>query len=253
MSTSSEYGDPGTRARILGATWDLVAEQGVRVKLADVAARASVSRQAIYLHFGDRAGLLVALVNHMDESLDLGESLAAVHSAPDGATLIEALMQLNTTFWTQVQPVAQVLEASQHEDEALGAAWRDRMRFRQATFRSMIETLADRGELAEDWSVDDAAATLYAVAHFDTWRELVVELGWSDDHYVQSMTRLLRPLCSNRDPTPPSNPDDRQSWAAIAAPMIPALFPNCATRTGVSTVSRLANLSNFLLAPPPMM
>ena len=23
------------------------------------------------------------------------------------------------------------------------------------------------------------------------WRELVVELGWSDDRYVESMTRLL--------------------------------------------------------------
>jgi hypothetical protein len=66
------------------------------------------------------------------------------------------------------------------------------MRFRQATFRSMIETLAQRGELAQGWSIDDSAATLYAVAHFDTWRELVVELDWSDDLYVGSMTRLLR-------------------------------------------------------------
>lgn len=192
MSTPAGYGDPDTRTRILEAAWALVAEQGSRIKLADVAARASVSRQALYLHFGDRAGLLVALVNHMDESLDLGESLAQVQAAPDGATLLEAAMRLNTTFWAQVLPVAQVLEASQHDDPALGAAWRDRMRFRQATFRGMIEALADRGELAEVWTIDDAAATLYAIAHFDTWRELVTELGWSDDRYVESMTRLLQ-------------------------------------------------------------
>lgn len=192
MSTPAGYGDPDTRTRILEAAWALVAEQGSRIKLTDVAARASVSRQALYLHFGDRAGLLVALVNHMDESLDLGESLALVQAAPDGATLLEAAMRLNTTFWAQVLPVAQVLEASQHDDPALGAAWRDRMRFRQATFRGMIEALADRGELAEVWTIDDAAATLYAIAHFDTWRELVTELGWSDDRYVESMTRLLQ-------------------------------------------------------------
>ena len=191
MSTNAPYGDPDTRTRILRATWELVAEQGARVTLADVAARATVSRQAIYLHFGDRTGLLVALVNHMDESLDLGDSIAAVHEAPDGKTLLEAVMRLNTAFWTQVLPIAQVLEASQHQDEALGAAWRDRMKFRQSTFRGMIETLEDRGELDDDWTVDDAAATLYAIAHFDTWRELVIELGWSDDRYVQSMTRVL--------------------------------------------------------------
>jgi AcrR family transcriptional regulator len=191
MSTNSSYGDPETRHRILGAAWDLVAEHGERLTLADVAARASVSRQAVYLHFGDRTGLLVALVQHMDETLDLGASVADVHTARDGSALLRAAMRLNTTFWTQVAPVAQVLEAAQHDDEALGTAWRDRMRFRQSTFQAMIETLDERDELADDWSVDDAAATLYAVAHFDTWRELVVELGWSDDRYVESMTRLL--------------------------------------------------------------
>ncbi|MCB0952277.1 MAG: helix-turn-helix transcriptional regulator, partial [Microthrixaceae bacterium] len=84
MSTTVGYGDPETRNRILEAAWSLLAEHGAQIKLADVAARASVSRQALYLHFGDRAGLLVALVNHMDESLDLGESLVEVYSAPDG-------------------------------------------------------------------------------------------------------------------------------------------------------------------------
>lgn len=192
MSTVSSYGDPSTRTRILDATWELVTEQGAGLKLSEVAARASVSRQAIYLHFGDRSGLLVALVQHMDNTLDLGESLAAVHAAPDGRSLLEAAMALNNTFWAQVLPVAQVLEAAQHNDDALGAAWRDRMRFRQTTFRAMVEALAARGELDEDWNVDDAASTLYAVAHFDTWRELVIELGWSDDHYVNVTTRLLR-------------------------------------------------------------
>jgi AcrR family transcriptional regulator len=191
MSTRDSYGDPETRNRILDAALDLMTEQGVRLTLGDVAARASVSRQAVYLHFGDRVGLLVALVQHMDETLDLGESLVGVHAAPDGTSLLEAVMRLNTTFWAQVLPVAQVLEAAQHDDDALGTAWRDRMRFRQSTFRAMIEALAERHELAEEWTVDDAAATLYAVAHFDTWRELVIELGWSHDRYVESMTRLL--------------------------------------------------------------
>lgn len=192
MSTPVVYGDPDTRTRILDATWSLVAEIGSRVKLADVAERASVSRQAIYLHFGDRSRLLVELVNYMDASLNLDDRLADVRAAPNGAALLEAAMRLNTTFFSQVFPIAQVLEAAQHDDEALGAAWRDRMRYRQATFRAMIETIVDRGELADDWSVDDAASMLYAVAHFDTWRELVIELKWSDDHYVQAMSRLLQ-------------------------------------------------------------
>jgi AcrR family transcriptional regulator len=176
---------------LLDAAWQLLVERGAQFKLADVAANASVSRQAVYLHFGDRTGLLVALVQHVDETLDLGPAIAKVHAAKDGASLLEAAMRLNTRFWKQVLPIAQVLEAAQHDDEALHAAWRDRMRFRQATFRAMVETLAERRELAEDWSVAEAAATLYAIAHFDTWRELVIELRWSDARYVKTMTRTL--------------------------------------------------------------
>lgn len=187
----STYGDPTTRSRILDATSELLTEQGTQMKLSDVAYRAAVSRQAVYLHFGDRSGLLVALVEHMDETLDLGEALAEVHAASDGRSLLEAAMRLNTSFWRQVLPVAQVLEAAQHEDEALGAAWRNRMRFRHNSFKGFIERLAELGELDSSWNIDTAATTLYAVAHFDTWRELVIEFEWTDDAYAESMTRLL--------------------------------------------------------------
>lgn len=191
MSSAGTYGDPATRERILDATWELTAEKGARLTLADAASRASVSRQAVYLHFGDRAGLLVALVQHIDDRLDLRDSLVRVHAAVDGASLLEEAMRLNTTFWSQVLPIAQVLEAAQHDDEALGAAWRDRMQYRQQTFRAMAEALAERDELDHTWTVDEAAATLYAVGHFDTWRELVLELDWTHDQYVEAMTRLL--------------------------------------------------------------
>ncbi len=193
MSTDAgSYGDPETRSRILAVTWDLVADQGSSLKLSEVAERAGVSRQAVYLHFGDRNNLLLALVNHMDETLDLGASLAHVQAAPTGAELLERAMQLNTDFWTAVCPVAQVLEAAQHDDEALGAAWRDRMGLRQAAFSMMIQRIADLQELAAEWSIEEASALLYAVAHFDTWRELTHQLRWTDDHYVEAMTLLLR-------------------------------------------------------------
>ncbi len=193
MSTSSgSYGDPETRTRILTATWELIADRGSSLKLSEVAEHAAVSRQAVYLHFGDRNGLLLALVQHMDDTLALGESLAKVFAAPTGAQLLERAMRVNTDFWTGVLPVAQVLEAAQYDDDALGAAWRDRMQLRQTVFTLMIQQIADRGELADHWTIDDAAAVLYAVAHFDTWRELTRHLQWTDDRYVDNLTQLLR-------------------------------------------------------------
>jgi AcrR family transcriptional regulator len=193
MSTKAgSYGDPETRTRILTVAWELVADHGSSLKLNQVAERAGVSRQAVYLHFGDRTGLLLALVHHMDEALELGESLARVQAAPTGAEVLERTMRLNTDFWTAVEPVAQVLEAAQLDDEGLGAAWRDRMELRRMAFGTMVQRIADLNELSADWTVEEASALLYAVAHFNTWRELTHRLHWTDDHYVESMTRLLR-------------------------------------------------------------
>lgn len=186
----SPYGDPETRRRILHVTRALLVARGPGLRLQEVAERAGVSRQALYLHFGDRQGLILALVRHMDETLELGDHLAHVYAAKDGRQLLERAMRLNTEFWAQVAPVAAVLSASQ-DDDALRAAWRDRMAVRRGTFRQMVERLYEMGELASSWDVDDASDLLYGVTHFDSWRELTGELGWSDDHYVDAMSGLL--------------------------------------------------------------
>lgn len=186
-----DYGSSQTREHILKASWDLIANHESSLKLTEVATKAAVSRQAIYLHFGDRAGLVLALVQHMDETLDLGSKLAHVRAAPDGAELLGRAMRLNTQFWSAVFPVARILEAAQNDDAALSSAWHDRMTFRQKTFLAMIKQIADGGELSPDWDIEEAAGVLYATAHFDTWRELTHHLGWTEDRYVVAMTRLL--------------------------------------------------------------
>lgn len=196
-SDGRDYGDPQTRRRILEVTQELLVEQGSALKLQDVAEQAGVSRQALYLHFGDRQGLILALVRHMDESLALDDRLDDVYSAKEGRELLERAMRLNTEFWGKVAPVAGVLVGGR-EDDALGRAWQDRMAFRRTAFRRMADRLDDLGGLASPWDVDDAADLLYALTHFDSWRQLTGELGWSDDHYVEAMTRLLaRTLLGN--------------------------------------------------------
>lgn len=190
-SKKADYGSSQTREHILQVSWDLIANHDSNLKLTDVATRSGVSRQAIYLHFGDRTGLLLALVRHMDETLDLGSKLAHVRAAPDGAELIKRAMSLNTRFWSEVFPVARILEAAQNDDAALRSAWRDRMKFRQQGFLAMIEKIAELGELSPDWDIEDAAAVLYATTHFDTWRELTHQLSWTEERYVATMTRLL--------------------------------------------------------------
>ncbi|MDQ2675736.1 MAG: TetR/AcrR family transcriptional regulator [Actinomycetota bacterium] len=188
---SGEYGDPQTRERLLRVTQEVLVERGRGLRLAEVAERAGVSRQALYLHFGDRRGLILALVRRLDEELALADRLEHVQAAKDGAEMLTRTLRLNTEFWAQVAPIAAILSRSKGEDEALHAAWRDRMSYRRAAFGRIAKSLEERGELHPEWSVEETAELLFAITHFDSWLESSQELGWSDDHYVGTMSRLL--------------------------------------------------------------
>ena len=202
MSSQQSYGDPDTRKRILQTTRTLIAERGSKLKLSEVADRAGVSRQAVYLHFGDRTGLLLALVQYMDETLELSDSLARIFEAESGAEVIARTMALHSSFNAAIDPVAMMLEAAQYDDTALGAAWRDRMRFRHAVHRKIVQRIADLGELAGAWNPDTAADLFYAISLPGPWRELTREFGWDEGRYVGAMTMLLERALLARDAAP---------------------------------------------------
>ena len=186
------YGDPETRQRILQATWELIEERGSGVRLVDAAERAGVSRQTVYLHFGDRAGLLLALVQYMPESLGFQQLLAHVFDAPTGAEALERAVELHSSYHSKIDSVAQVLEAAQYQDEDLGAAWRNRMDASRAAHRAIIERIADEGHLADGWTVETAGDLFYTVTMNGPWRELTRGLGWTSKQYAENITRLLR-------------------------------------------------------------
>lgn len=191
MSTD-QYGSEETRQRILDVSQSLIAELGTEFNLATVAKRAGVSRQAVYLHFGDRTKLLVALVRQMDDDLDLETALNEVFAAETGQEMLLRLMRVHSWFTKAIDPVALVLEASQDHDPALGESWRDRMTFRRGVHHSVITRIAEMGELADGWTVAGAADLVHAVTLPGPWRELTNKFDWADDQYVEEMARLLQ-------------------------------------------------------------
>jgi AcrR family transcriptional regulator len=192
MSTSgSDYGDPNTRRLILAAAWDLIEEGDIAVRLADVGARAGVSRRTIYLHFGDRAGLLAALVDHMDESIDARSVADPIWSAPSTSERLAAVVAFYSYVNPRVDSVARVLE-SRPEDVAARAAWRSRMEMRRRFHRDVLMMISDQGDLAPGWTVDTAADLLHALMLPAVWRELVDEIDWSIDDCRAHLTTVLQ-------------------------------------------------------------
>ena len=175
-----------TRSRILEAAWELVGERGttVGVTVAEIAAAAGVSRQLVYFHFENRAGLLAAMARHHDYESGFAGRVAAIRELPPTEAL-EGLLRAWCRYIPEILPVARALEAAEITGEEGGAAWRDRMDNLRGVFRAAVGRIEESGRLADGWTTETAADWVWARSHLESWQHLVVERGWSTKDYEE--------------------------------------------------------------------
>lgn len=182
-----------TRERILETTWRLMeARQGQSVRIEDIAKATGVSRQTIYLHFGSRAELLLATVRYVDEKLRFNERIQEVCAATDGVFGIDEFVTVWANYIPEIHGLAKALLAAKDTDEAAAAAWSDRMNALYGGCVMVLGQLERQGLLASDWAVEEAAALFWASLSVQTWEELTVTRGWSQDQYIDRVQRALK-------------------------------------------------------------
>jgi AcrR family transcriptional regulator len=175
----------GTKERILDAAWALVREHGPHaVTIADIAAAAGVSRQLVYFHFANRAGLLVAMARHYDSRSGFRARALATRQLPP-AEALPALVRAWHDYLPEILPIAQALEAAAITGEDGADAWRDRMGELREAFRYAVERVQADGALAPGWSADAAADWVWARCQPSDWRHLVGERGWDPREYAR--------------------------------------------------------------------
>lgn len=191
-SKAAPYGNPETRERILDVALRLAAEKGPAMRLVDVARGADVSHQALYLHFGGRDGLLLALMPHMVERFDLKRMYAEVTASPDGRAAMHAMVRFLASLNARLDSIGWVLEEAQHLDASFGEEYRRRVSgLREVIERDVISRLHAEGSLRDVWTVPDATDLMLSLTALGTWRELTRELGWSASDYLENVVRLL--------------------------------------------------------------
>jgi AcrR family transcriptional regulator len=181
-----------TRSRILEAAWALVGERGTTngVTVAEIAAAAGVSRQLVYFHFENRAGLLAAMARHHDVASGITERVAACWELPPVEGL-EELVRAWLGYVPDILPVARALEAAGITGEEGGAAWRDRMGALWDVFHRAVERVENNGRLADGWSVKTATDWVWARSHLEGWQHLVAECGWSPEDHEERVVRSI--------------------------------------------------------------
>ena len=165
---------------------------GQGVRMSDVAGAAGVSRQAVYDHFGSRADLMVATVRHGDEVLGLDGRLRRYRAATGGIERLGAIIEFWGNYVPEIHGIARALLAARETDEAVAAAWDDRMGVVYEACRDIVERLHRDGVLAPGWSLEEATDVLWTMLSIRSWESLVLERGWPVSRYVERMQELTR-------------------------------------------------------------
>ena len=147
--------------------------------MAEIADAVSMTRQSIYVHFGSRGGLLIALVRRADERFRIWESFARAMEVDDPRDRLDACLAAWLDFVPKIHPVATDLIRLRATDVDAHRAWTDRMDDLHGFFKKLVRSLSDQDALAENWSVARGADYLWTSCSVQTWDLLVGDRGWS--------------------------------------------------------------------------
>lgn len=190
---SSENSD--TRSRILQAALDLLeASQGQGVRMVDIAKRAEISRQALYLHFGTRADLLIAATRFLDAVKGVDERFAPSRTAQTGTDRLDAFIEAWGNYIPEIYGIAKALLAMKDTDEAAAKAWDDRMQAVREGCAAAISALVSDNILRPGDTPDQATDILWTMLSVRNWEQLTLECGWPQERYIETLKSLARQI-----------------------------------------------------------
>lgn len=206
-----------TRSAILEAAWTLMAEQRrLDAGMAEIAAAAGVSRQTLFYAFGNRAGLLVAMVRHRDTQGDQASRMRQIAATGRDARALHAFVDAWLDYLPVVYPVAIQLETGSLSDADANAAWQDRI-FGQGVRMGLDRILGQMvvgGALRDDEDPSRLADLCLTLLVPSAWRYLVVERGWTPEAFGRSRHALIDAVLAEAVPVPASAPARRAAGRA---------------------------------------
>lgn len=181
-----------TRAKILDAAWKLMEKQrGRGVRMSDIARKAGVSRQAVYLHFESRVELMRATTKHVDEALGLDDRLKCVYEAADATQALERFIEVWGNYIPEIYGISKALLAVRDTDEAAAQAWDECMSCLKNASNEIVKGLKADGVLSSGWKKEAAGELLWTMLSIQNWEQLTIDCGWTQKAYVERMRLML--------------------------------------------------------------
>jgi AcrR family transcriptional regulator len=180
-----------TRERILQATVELLlAGTPAAVRMADIAKRAGITRQALYLHFANRTTLLIAATQYVDQEKNIDARLAPSRGAPSGEERLALYIDAWGNYIPEIFGIARGLIAVYDSDEAAKAAWDNRLAAIRHGCEAAVKALRKDGVLKP--ASGEAIDILCGLLSVELWKYWVQVCGWSQSKYIKQVQQLAR-------------------------------------------------------------
>ena len=183
-----------TRTQILEAARTMFEELGYYdAGLGAVAKKAGVSRQAIYLHFPSKAELLTALHLHIFAT-DVVPALER-HPITDAVSALDALdtlIAVDVEVASKVWRIHEALQVARRQHPEVEETLRPREEERYGELLELGRRLKRGGALPPNIRIGTFADMLWGLMNIGTYRNLVIERGWSLDRYRRWVRNTIR-------------------------------------------------------------
>lgn len=138
-----------TQAAIIAAAEQVLAEQGLDASVQAIAARAGVAVGTLYNHFGDRDGLVHAVINHNRQALL--QAIDALLAEPDGdfRRMLQRLAETFTHHWRLHGPfLALIMQEHSHSRDR--CARQDMAQSLRVRLQRLVAHGRETGQLRSD-------------------------------------------------------------------------------------------------------
>ena len=179
-----------TRRAVVEAARELFLAQGyAATTVAAVAARAGVSVETVYKAFGNKPGLVKAVLDVSivgdDEPVPMMEREFVQRSIaePDASRKLLDFGVHLAEVHPRVSPLELVVRAAAAADPAVDEVWATLQGERLTGMTAFAQHLHDRGDLRDGVSQEEARDVLWAHSSLELWDLLVRQRGWEDARY----------------------------------------------------------------------
>ena len=170
-----------TRRDILQTARRLFARQGyAATSVTDIAREAGVAVQTIYARLGSKRGMLMALIDLIDEEAGVGGLAGGIRDAGTPGQALAAEVRLTRAFQQRCGDIIGALFAAAAVEPDLAAAVAEAQRRHRDGARLAVARITELGGIRGDLAPDRAAALIAIATTHEAWRELrdAYQLSW---------------------------------------------------------------------------